>query len=232
MRADRFVAYYRVSTSRQGASGLGLEAQRERVASFADGAGATVVAEHTEVETGKGHDALTKRPKLAAALAQARALGCPVAVAKLDRLGRDVAFISGLMAERVPFVVAELEPDVDPFMLHIYAAVAEQERKAISERTRAALAAAKARGTKLGGVREGQRMTADAQARGREVRTAKADRRAHDLAPIVREVREEGATTLGAIAKALTARGIETPRGKREWSAMQVKRLLERTESV
>lgn len=232
MQAERFVAYYRVSTSRQGASGLGLEAQSKRVRAFAEGERATVVAEHTEVETGKGHDALTKRPKLAAALAEARALGCPVVVAKLDRLGRDVAFISGLMAERVPFVVAELGTDVDPFMLHIYAAVAEQEREVISKRTRDALAAAKARGTKLGGVREGQRMTADAQAKGRETRTAKAMQRARDLAPIIREVREEGATSLGAIAKALTARQIATPRGKGEWSAMQVKRLLAQAEGV
>src|SRR5271154_3050974 len=130
------VAYVRVSTSQQGRSGLGIEAQKGALARFASGEGFEIVAEFVEVETGKGSDALDRRPELAAALAKARALHCPVAVAKLDRLSRDVHFISGLMAHRVPFLVAELGPDVDPFVLHLYAALAEKERTVISQRTK------------------------------------------------------------------------------------------------
>ena len=140
------VAYYRVSTERQGRSGLGLNAQQERCAAFASQQGCQIAQAFTEVETGKGLDALDRRPQLAQALAVAKRLRCPVLVAKLDRLSRDVHFIAGLMAQRVPFLVAELGPDVDPFMLHIYAALAEKERRMISERTRAALAVRKGQG--------------------------------------------------------------------------------------
>jgi DNA invertase Pin-like site-specific DNA recombinase len=126
------VAYYRVSTARQGRSGLGIEAQRETVARFATVEGFELIAEFVEIETGKGADALDRRPQLAAALAAGRSRKCPVIVAKLDRLSRDVAFISGLMAQRVPFIVAELGRDADPFMLHLYAALAEKERRLIS----------------------------------------------------------------------------------------------------
>src|SRR4051812_14709185 len=132
------IAYYRVSTQRQGRSGLGLEAQRTAVARFVDAEGITIAGEFTEVETGKGADALERRPQLASALATARQQRCPVLVAKLDRLSRDVAFVAGLMAQRVPFIIAELGADADPFMLHLYAALAEKERRQISERTRAA----------------------------------------------------------------------------------------------
>jgi len=145
------IAYIRVSSQQQGRSGLGLEAQQFTIDRFAAAEGfAPITQVFTEVETGKGADALDKRPQLAAALAAAKLAGCPVIVAKLDRLSRDVHFISGLMAQRVPFIVCALGQNVDPFMLHIYAALAEKERTMISERTRAALAAAKARGTKLG----------------------------------------------------------------------------------
>ena len=134
------IVYYRVSTQRQGRSGLGIEAQRAAVARFAEAEGITILREFTEVETGKGADALDRRPQLSAALASARQARCPVLVANLDRLSRDVAFIAGLMVQRVPFVVAELGADADPFMLHLYAALAEKERRLISERTRSALA--------------------------------------------------------------------------------------------
>ena len=147
------IAYYRVSTARQGRSGLGIEAQREAVTRFAAAEEFDLIGEFVEVETGKGSDALDRRPQLAAALATGRKQKCPVIVAKLDRLSRDVAFISGLMAQRVPFIVAELGRDADPFMLHLYAALAEKERRLISERTRAALAARKAQGAKLGNRR-------------------------------------------------------------------------------
>ena len=145
------VSYIRVSTGQQGRSGLGLEAQRQAITRFAEAEGFEVVAEFVEVESGKGSDALDRRPQLAAALTDARKRQrCPVAVAKLDRLSRDVHFISGLMAHKVPFLVAALEHDADPFMLHLYAVLAEQERRMISQRTREALQAAKARGARLG----------------------------------------------------------------------------------
>ena len=164
------IAYLRVSTNGQGKSGLGLEAQREAITRFAEAEGFDIVGKFEEIETAKGADALSRRPQLAKALAAAKKNGstCPVVVAKLDRLSRDVAFISGLMAKRVPFIVAELGPNVDPFMLHIYAAVSEQERRLISRRTREALAQAKARGVKLGGPK-----LAEAQAQSRVIRTAK-----------------------------------------------------------
>src|SRR5262245_43080761 len=145
------VGYCRVSTSRQGRSGLGLEAQREAIKRFATAEQCKLVDVFVEVETGKGADALERRPKLAAALAQARKHGGAVVVAKLDRLSRDVHFISGLMAQRVPFLVAELGVDVDPFILHLFAALAEKEREMIAERTRVGLRAAKERGVRLGG---------------------------------------------------------------------------------
>src|SRR4029079_12957395 len=130
--------------------GLGIEAQRATVARFAEAEQLTIIAEYVEAETGKGADALDRRPQLAAALAAAKAAKCCVLVSKLDRLSRDVAFVAGLIAQRVPFIVAELGRDADPFMLHLYAALAEKERRLISERTRSALAARKAQGAQLG----------------------------------------------------------------------------------
>jgi DNA invertase Pin-like site-specific DNA recombinase len=147
MQTAPIVTYVRVSTSMQGRSGLGIEAQRHTLGQFAKAEGFEVVREFVEVETGKGADALDRRPQLKAALAAARKLKCHVAVAKLDRLSRDVHFISGLMAHKVPFLVAELGPDVDPFVLHLFAALAEKERSLISTRTRQALTAARRAGS-------------------------------------------------------------------------------------
>src|SRR5206468_724063 len=147
---ERAVAYYRVSTKQQHRSGLGIEAQRIAVARFAEAEGLKILTEYVEVETGKGADALDRRPQLAGALSAARSARCSVVVSKLDRLSRDVAFVAGLMAQRVPFIVAELGRDADPFMMHLYAALAEKERRLISERTKAALAAKKAAGAALG----------------------------------------------------------------------------------
>ena len=159
------IAYYRVSTQRQGRSGLGIEAQRSTVARFAETEGITLLQEFVEIESGKGSDALDRRPQLAAALAAARIAKCPVVVAKLDRLSRDVAFIAGLMAQRVPFIVAELGVDADPFMLHLYAALAEKERRLIGERTRSALAARKAQGARWATGRTLVRRLPSAEAR-------------------------------------------------------------------
>jgi DNA invertase Pin-like site-specific DNA recombinase len=196
------VAYYRVSTARQGRSGLGIEAQREMVRRFAAAEGVELVAEFIEVETGKGSDALDRRPQLAAALATRppprRQKKCPVIVAKLDRLSRDVAFISGLMAQRVPFIVAELGSDADPFMLHLYAALAEKERRLISERTKAALAARKAQGARLG-----NRTNASAAlAIGRRSLTLEADKFAAGVTPVIASLRASGLTDLRGLADA------------------------------
>src|ERR1700734_3589943 len=144
------IGYVRVSTASQGRSGLGLEAQRAAIARFAETEGLDVFRVFEEIETGSGADALERRPQLAAALKAARKAKAPVLVAKLDRLSRDVHFISGLMAHRVEFVVCDLGRQSDPFVLHLYAALAEKERNMISARTKAGLAAAKARKTKLG----------------------------------------------------------------------------------
>lgn len=212
------IAYIRVSTARQGRSGLGLEAQRAAIARFCETEGFEILAEHVEVETGRGADALDRRPELRGALAEAKRKRCPVVVAKLDRLSRDVAFIAGLMAQRVPFIVSDLGADADPFMLHIYAALAEKERRLISARTKAALQQAKARGQRLG------RNGAERLAPGYQ---AEAVERAKALAPVVAEIQASGASSLREIAAGLNTRGIRTVRGS-EWSAVQVQRLLER----
>lgn len=218
----RAVAYLRVSTSKQGASGLGIEAQRAAIAAFIEAEGFEILAEHIETESGKGADALDRRPVLAAALAEARKARVPVLVAKLDRLSRDVHFISGLMAQRVPFIVAELGLDADPFMLHLFAALSEKERALISARTKDALAAAKARGVRLGSP-------AIEKARASSIATnqANADAHAARVLPVIEAIRKAGATSLRAIAAELTARNVPTVRGG-AWSAMQVSNILKR----
>ena len=206
------LAYYRVSTMRQGKSGLGLEAQRAAVERFAEGEGLTIEKEFVEIESGKVADALNLRPKLAAALAEARKQKCSVVVAKLDRLSRDVAFVAGLMSQRVPFIVAELGADADPFMLHIYAALAEKERRMISARTRAALKAAKARGVVLGNPQQA--------ARNREVARTEAEK----LRSVLTELKHLSSRQ---IAVELTLRGVATPRGGK-WQSPTVLRMIDR----
>lgn len=215
------IAYIRVSTAQQGKSGLGLEAQKAAIVKFVEAEGIELIAEFQEVETGKGADALNNRPQLAAALAEAKRRNCPVIVAKLDRLSRDVAFIASLMSKRTPFIVAELGADVSPFMLHIYAAVAEQERAMISQRTKDALAAVKARGRKLGNPDIGKAQEAAAK-----VRTANADAFAANVLPIIREIQATGAS-MRKTAEALNRRGIPTARGG-TWAATQVSDILKR----
>ena len=219
------VAYIRVSTDTQGRSGLGLEAQRQAIEDFCAKEGMQVRDTFVEVETGKGADALDRRPQLAAALRTASVFHAPIIVAKLDRLSRDVHFISSLMTKRVPFVVAALGKNVDPFMLHIYAAVAQKEREMISERTRAALKAAKARGIVLGNPKGRDTFGDEARERGHtlsaEVRRAKAVARARALAPTLHKLRKSGITSANALAGALNERGIATTQGKR-WTARAV----------
>ena len=226
------ISYVRVSTQKQGRSGLGLEAQQRANEKFAVENGYQIVghddgAHHIEVETGKGHDALGRRPRLAQALRMARRHRCPVLVAKLDRLSRDVHFISGLMANRVPFIVAELGSDVDPFMLHVYAALGEKERALISSRTKAALAAAKARGVTLGNPRnlDGARKLGSAR------NSDKADAFVQRVLPAIDDIRAKGAKTLREIATALNERDIETDRAG-QWYPTTVSNVLRRAEKL
>lgn len=215
------VSYLRVSTDKQGKSGLGLNAQREAVARFIAAEGCELIAEYVEIETGKGLDALDRRPQLAAALSHARKAKAAVVVAKLDRLSRDVHFISGLMAQRVPFIVAELGADADPFMLHIYAAFAEKERNLIADRTRVALAQRKAQGAVLGNRTNLQ----EASAKGASANRAAADSFADNVLPVVRQIEATGVKGYRALAEALNARGIRTARGG-EWHATTVRNLV------
>jgi DNA invertase Pin-like site-specific DNA recombinase len=206
------IAYYRVSRPRQGKSGLGLEAQRAALVRFCEIERFEIAAEFVEVETGKGADALATRPQLNAALAMAKKLKCPILVAKLDRLSRDVAFIAGLMAQRVPFIVAELGKDVDPFMLHIYAALAEKECTMISQRTKDALRAAKARGVKLGNPKQAK------------ANRTNADEFAETLRPIIMPVINLSSRR---IAHFLNSQGVMSQTGK-AWKSVTVLRLVER----
>ena len=222
MTDQPLISYIRVSTSQQGRSGLGIEAQRQALLHFAQAEGFIVAREFVEVETGKGSDALDRRPQLKAALAAARKLRCHVAVAKLERLSHDVHFVSGLMAHKVPFLVAELGSGVDPFVLHLFAALAEKERALISTRTRQALAAAKARGVSLGNPK-----LHVARRNAVEAVSAQADRFAANVLPIIREAQKAGATTLRQIAAALNARGVATAR-RGQWHAKSVSNVLER----
>jgi DNA invertase Pin-like site-specific DNA recombinase len=217
------ISYIRVSTGKQGKSGLGIEAQRQAIARFAAAEELEVLSEFVEVETGKGSDALDRRPRLAEALAKAKKAKAPVVVAKLCRLSRDVAFISGLMAQRVPFIVSELGADADPFMLHIYAALAEKERALIADRTREALAQKKAQGKVLGN----RTNLSDAQAKGVATNRKVANDFAANVLPIILQIQAAGATTYRAIALALNDRGVRTARGG-IWHDSTVRNLLAR----
>lgn len=230
------VGYIRVSTGQQGRSGLGLEAQRRAIEAFCSAEGVELVEVFREVETGKGSDALDRRPELLAAMTAAKKLKCHVIVAKLDRLSRDVHFISGLMTQRVPFVVAELGFDADPFLLHLYAALAEKERALISQRTKAALAATKrkievngqhvtTRGTVI--TRLGHPSPVEAARRAREGAVARANETAEAVSPVIGEIMATGVKSLAGIASALNARGVKTSRGSK-WHPAQVARIIRR----
>lgn len=224
MTKCRLVAYYRVSTDKQGVLGLGMDAQRTLVAAHVARTGCEVVATYTEVESGKGSGNL--RPELVKALVNARKVKATLVIAKLDRLGRNVHFVSGLMESGVSFVAAD-SPDDEPFVLHMKAVFAEEEARKISERTKAALAALKARGVKLGTPRN---LTQEGRVRGAaksgKVAKAKADEAYSDITPLVKQLRSEG-LTLQSIADRLNNDGHTTRRAK-PWNQVQVMRVLER----
>jgi DNA invertase Pin-like site-specific DNA recombinase len=213
-----FISYLRVSTQRQGASGLGLEAQRQAVAARV--AGGRLLGEYTEVESGKRND----RPQLLAALAHAESTGSIVVIAKLDRLARNVHFISSLMEAGVDFIACDL-PAADKLTIHILAAVAEHEREMISQRTRAALVAAKARGVKLGNPNGARALRGRGNAAGvAGIKAAAAARRARMLR-IIAGIQAIGVTSFASIARELDRRAILRPRGGR-WRASTVRALL------
>ena len=224
----RVVAYYRVSTAEQGRSGLGLEAQRQAVLSLCQSRGWEVIAEHTEVESGKVAD----RPQLLAALHKAKVTGATLVVAKLDRLSRSVAFLSALQDSGAKFIAADM-PGANELTVHIMAAVAQAERQAISKRTKEALGAAKAAGRKLGnpnGAAALLRAGKGNQAAVAQV-MASADAHARDLAPIIADIQTTGVTSLAAIAAELNARHIQTQRGGK-WHASSVRNLLARLQTA
>jgi DNA invertase Pin-like site-specific DNA recombinase len=217
MATGTFISYLRVSTDRQGDSGLGLEAQRKAVEDFLNGGHWRLAEEFVEIESGKRSD----RPQLTAAIAAAKKRKAKLVIAKLDRLSRNVAFIANLMDSGVEFVAADM-PMANRLTIHILAAVAEHEREMISTRTKAALAAAKARGVVLGcpNPEKGSRLGAEAQ-------KASADRFAENVRPIIDKIRAAGITSLHGIAAELNERQIRTGRGGR-WHATTVRNVLMR----
>lgn len=212
-----YVSYRRVSTREQGKSGAGLEAQGIAIKAFVESQGGELIDDHIEVLSGGYND----RPALAAAMGRAKKANAWVVISKLDRLSRDVEFIAGLMNKGVRFVVVEYGHDVDPFVLHIFAALAEKERKMISARTKAALATKKAQGARLGNPTN----LGEASRRGGETMKAQAEQRKANIGPVIAQIRAAGITTLQGMADALNARGIKAARGG-EWRPMTVSRIL------
>jgi DNA invertase Pin-like site-specific DNA recombinase len=224
----KIVAYHRVSTARQGTSGLGLEAQTKAIKDFADIRTADVIASFTEVESGKNN----LRPELDKALHLAKVTGATLVIAKLDRLSRNAAFLLTLRDSGAKFVAADL-PDATDLTVGIMAVIAQQERVAISKRTKEALAAAKARGTKLGNPNGAAalRQAGKGNKAGLRAIQANADRHAKDLAPVITSLRSEGISSLGVMAAALNERGMLTPRGGR-WHKSSVRNLLARLDPI
>jgi DNA invertase Pin-like site-specific DNA recombinase len=221
MAKGRFISYLRVSTQRQGADGLGVAAQRAAVVRWLDGGPWTLLAEFVEVESGKSDK---NRPQLAAALAACRIRKATLVISRLDRLSRDAHFLLGLEKAGVDFIAVDM-PHANRLTIGIMAMVADEERRAISARTKAALAAARERGVALGGWR-GSIPSDEARMASTAALKARAAAFAADLGPVIAELREAGVTSLNAIANALTERGIETPRGGSTWTATSVKRVL------
>ena len=219
MANGKFIAYYRVSTARQGTSGLGLEAQKGAVSRFLNGGSWELLGEFVEIETGKGADALAKRPQLKAALDSCLREGATLVIAKLDRLARNVYFVSGLMESRVKFVACDM-PEANELTIHIMAAFAEHEAKRISQRTKDALAVARARGVTLGkaGVSNLRPNI--------EERQQRADSFACKLRPLLEEMKARGLSQRGMVAE-LNNIGVPAPRGG-GWQLSQVQRVLQR----
>lgn len=230
----KFVAYYRVSTAKQGASGLGLAAQRQAVQDYLNGGEWELVGEFEEIESGKRSD----RPELARAMERCRLTGAKLLIAKLDRLSRNVHFLSGLMEQGVDFVACDL-PTANKLTVHIMAAVAQQEREAISVRTKAAIGSIKAKlaaGEQYVSRRSGRPLTRLGSPKGLTVSRPdlgtqalqeKADAFARRVLPTIREAQAEGPLSLAALAERLNAMKVHTARGK-EWTPMAVKRVLDR----
>ena len=220
-----FVTYLRVSTERQGQSGLGLEAQRSAVAEYVSGKG-QIAAEFVEIESGKKNE----RPQLARAMAEAKRIGAVLLIAKLDRLARNVAFIANLLESGVEIAAADM-PEANRFLLHVMAAVAEHEAQAISDRTKAALAAAKARGVALGwSMPERKEEQRRAARKGASKNAQKADQHAANVLPVIRQIAAGGAS-LRQIADELNIRGIKTARGGL-WYAGTVRNIMARENEI
>ena len=213
----KFVAYFRVSTDRQGRSGLGLEAQREAVENYLNGGRWSLVAEFIEIESGKRND----RPELEKALAICRKQKAKLVIAKLDRLSRNLAFIATLMDSGVEFIAVD-NPHANELTIHILAAVAQHEREIISARTSAALKAAKARGKRLGNPK-----LSEARRHAAMAKKEMADRYSANVLPVIREIQGSGIKSLRGVARALAARGIPTSRGG-AWTPVQVSAILQR----
>jgi DNA invertase Pin-like site-specific DNA recombinase len=223
MPAGRFVAYFPVSTDKQGRAGPGLEKQQKIVSDYLDDGNGELLEAFTELERGKDY---TRRPQLQKAIHACRTHGATLIIPQLDRLSRDAAFLLGLQKDGYAFVCAS-NPEVDSSVLSTRAFIAEQEQKAKSARIKAALAAAKARGVRLGGNPGNLKRQDVGRARANAVQAARADARAAQLAPVIAEIRANGRCGLRKIARALNERGITAPRGG-TWSSQQVKCLLAR----
>jgi DNA invertase Pin-like site-specific DNA recombinase len=225
MAQGKWIAYLRVSTGRQGRSGLGLEAQRKAVEDFLNGGHWQLVKEFVEVESGKKTD--RHRPVLADAIQACRLYGAKLVIAKLDRLSRNAHFLLGLKEAGVDFVAADM-PTANRLTVGIMAMVAEEEGRMISERTKAALAAARRRNVQLGGYNKNPKLTVQARKAGQEANARTAAERATVIGPMIAELQAAGAASLRAIAAGLNERGIPTARGTGTWSATQVMRVLAR----
>lgn len=222
MPKGKFVSYLRVSTDKQGRSGLGLEAQRDAVSRYLNGGDWDLLEEFVEVESGKRDD----RPQLTKALHLAKVTGATLIIAKLDRLSRDAHFLLGLQKAGVRFVAADM-PEANETMVGFMAIMAEHERKMISRRTKEALAAAKRRGVKLGNPKGAAHLKGRGNKEAVAMIKAKAQARAEDLAPVIEHLKEQGISSIRAISDALNERSILTPRGKK-WHPTSVARLLRR----
>lgn len=224
----RLVAYMRVSTAKQGRSGLGLDAQLSAIQAYSNARGGAIVGTFTEVESGK----VNARPELARAIHLAKVTGATLVIAKLDRLSRNASFLLALRDSGVRFVAADM-PDANELTVGIMALVAQQEREAISRRTKEALDAARARGQRLGNPRGAEALRRAGKGNGAAVAAlvAGADLHAQRLAPVIAELNSSGVSSLGSLAEALNAQGMLTPRGKR-WHKSSVRNLLRRLESA